>query len=161
QPDKIVHREICTTSGESANKYCDNTIDEIFVAGTEPKTECQYHTQEEPLSGNLNSGEFIKPNSQNKSDFVIFFPDDGDIFKIDPVLRKEYQILKLQIQYSYQLKEIRWFIDDELIGSVAFPYTITWQLSPGNHQIVARGLTQNNIKLESPPVSISVLEISE
>lgn len=158
QPDKIVHREICTTSGESANKYCDNTIDEIFVAGTEPKTECQYHTQEEPLSGNLNSGEFIKPNSQNKSDFVISFPDDGDIFKIDPVLRKEYQLLKFQIQSCYQLKKVIWFIDDELIGSVAFPYTFTWQLSPGNHQIVARGLTRDNIRLESLPVSILVLK---
>lgn len=110
------------------------------------------------LSGILNSGEFIKPNLQNKSDFVISFPDGGDIFKIDPVLRKEYQLLKLQIQSCYQLKKVIWFIDDELIGSVPFPYTINWQLSPGSHRIIAQGLTQDNIRLESLPVSILVLK---
>ncbi len=78
-----------------------------------------------------------------------------------PILRKEYQLLKLQIQSCYQLKKVIWFIDDELIGSVPLPYTINWQLSPGNHRIIAQGLTQDNIKLESLPVSILVLEISE
>lgn len=75
-----------------------------------------------------------------------------------PILRKEYQLLKLQIQSCYQLKKVKWFIDDELIGSVPFPYTINWQLSPGNHRIIAQGLTQDNIKLESLPVSILVLK---
>lgn len=158
EPRKITHRKICTTSGELANKYCENAMYEIYIAGTEPKEECRCHIAENSLSSNLNTKDIVKLDVQKENELVITFPDNGDIFKIDPILRKEYQALKFQIQSLYQLKEVTWFVNNEVIGSVVFPYTISWQLSPGNHRIIARGVTQDDNRLESLPISILVLK---
>jgi penicillin-binding protein 1A len=43
-PDGIVKRTICTKSGMLPTGYCDDgTIEEIFIAGTEPTQGCLYH----------------------------------------------------------------------------------------------------------------------
>lgn len=42
-PEGIVSREICIETGKLATPYCPHKRMEVFVQGTEPKEECQYH----------------------------------------------------------------------------------------------------------------------
>jgi len=157
-PENIVYREICTLSGELANEHCRNTMYEIFCTGTEPRTVCSMHTGREHMHDSPEYKEHVKKNVMHKSDFAISYPDDGDIFKMDPILRMEYQQLKFQIESTKNIKEVTWFINDKIIGTTTFPFSIGWQLSPGEHRIVACALTNDNIHIKASPVSILVLE---
>jgi len=158
KPDKVIINVICTESGELASAHCDNTITEIFIQGTEPESICRYHTSAEPLHAHLHTSEHGRPNQDIQKDIVISFPDDGDIFKIDPILRNEYQVLTFHVSTSCPLKQISWFVNDSIIGTVSKPYHITWQLSPGKHRVSACGLTEDNVTLNCSSVSILVLE---
>lgn len=158
KPDKVIINVICTESGELASAHCDNTITEIFIQGTEPESICRYHTSAEPLHAHFHTSEHGRPNQDIQKDIVISFPDDGDIFKIDPILHNEYQVLTFHVSTSCPLKQISWFVNDSIIGTVSKPYHITWQLSPGKHRVSACGLTEDNVTLNCSSVSILVLE---
>ena len=156
KPMKIITARICAETGELASPLCDNTIFEIFVEKTQPSSVCLHHTTDAPLSI-FPTG--IRTEHANKtSGVVISYPDDGDIFKIDPILRKEYQTLTFKIITSHPLVDVSWYVNDKNIGTVADPFEITWQLTPGKHRIEACGLTIDDRKITSTPVSILVLE---
>ncbi len=42
-PPDIVERKVCTVSGQLPGRYCPGTIDEVFIAGTEPTDTCTIH----------------------------------------------------------------------------------------------------------------------
>jgi len=42
-PEGIVIRTICTDTGLLANEFCPNKLDEKYIAGTEPTSECYLH----------------------------------------------------------------------------------------------------------------------
>ncbi len=65
----------------------------------------------------------------------IAFPDEGDIFKIDPILRPEYQILHLEANVPEGIDTVYWFVDDSLIGWNTHPFSRQWTLHPGEHTI--------------------------
>lgn len=155
KPENIVFKEICAVSGRLAAEYCKNRMSEIFIKGTEPTDSCRIHNEGVIADGAVGYLEVLKEEDR---EFTISFPDDGDIFKIDPVLRKEYQSLRFRIRTSHKLKEVTWFVDDEKVGSAASPYSITWRLVPGEHKITASAVTEKNLKLHSPAVTILVLE---
>ena len=43
EPAGIVHRPVCPGSGAPCNPDCPNAMDEVFVAGTEPRVPCTVH----------------------------------------------------------------------------------------------------------------------
>lgn len=158
KPGNIIVSAVCTESGELAGPHCNNTMTEMFIRGTEPDLICHHHTSDEPLHGQFHKSEGRRFNQSIQEDIVISFPDDGDIFKIDPILRNEYQVLTFHVHTPYPLEQISWFVDDSLIGTVSKPYKMTWQLLPGKHRISVCGVTEDNVMLDCPPVSILVLE---
>jgi penicillin-binding protein 1C len=140
QPDKIVRCTICSESGLIAGPDCEHTLDEYFVQGTQPHQTCRhgswvlYNTHPEQ------AGDVIDYNTP----FRITFPDDGDIFKIDPVLRQEFQQLSLQLSSRERLKHAAWYVDNDLIAEVDAPYTVRWQLEPGYHDITIHAVTSDD-----------------
>ena len=82
----------------------------------------------------------------------VIFPDDGDVFKIDPILRRPYQKIKLRASVPSAVEKVCWIIDGERVGEVGFPYTLEWTLKPGRHLIKVK--TEEE---ESRPVEITVL----
>ena len=42
-PEGVIVKEICTETGKLATPYCPHKRMEVFIKGTEPKEECQYH----------------------------------------------------------------------------------------------------------------------
>ncbi|MFH1259593.1 MAG: penicillin-binding protein 1C [Elusimicrobiota bacterium] len=87
----------------------------------------------------------------------IEFPKDGDIFKIDPILRKEYQTVTLKPKIADQIKTVRWFIDNQLITDSLYPYTASWSLKEGKHLIRFIAFHENGREYRSQNIKITVL----
>lgn len=246
-PEGIVKLSVCPESGELSTESCPGSVEEIFIAGTEPRSPCSHHSTSRlsfrasterpaPLSAlscesdspMLASSNFLSqtkvaplyspssfttslnhntiPSSASSSlpprlttDFITFssfksrevsaqspransplascppglkpviaitFPQDGDIFKIDPVLRVQHQRVKLRASVSSATSvsdEIRvpavveWFVNGQKIGvSASRPFVFFWNLRPGSYTIKARLITGSKTQ-ESRPIRIQVL----
>jgi penicillin-binding protein 1C len=154
-PPGLVNHTICTISGDIASPQCENCMTEVFIPGNEPMQMCQGHNARSlsNLHATDQSNDQFSPRT-----FTISFPDDHDIFKIDPILRKEYQCLRMQISTDHALQHVMWYVDDRTIGRATYPFSIMWQLSPGKHKIVAQGITEDNETVRTPAVTITVLK---
>jgi penicillin-binding protein 1C len=140
QPDDIVRSTVCCESGLIAGPGCDNTIDEFFIKGTQPRTTCRHDNRTLNYAYSEGTSDVIVHDMT----FCIAFPDDGDIFKIDPVLRPEYQQLSFQLHSRESLKNATWYVGDDPIAHVDAPYTTRWQLEPGYHDIRVHAVTSDN-----------------
>jgi penicillin-binding protein 1C len=151
-PDGLVYRTICSISGKLAASGCGNCMEEMFIPGNEPVTMCPGH---DPRSmPDLSRSD----QEEQYGDFMIAFPDDRDIFKIDPVLRVEHQRLRLRIWSGHTLTRVTWYVDDKDIGTAGHPFSILWNLMPGTHIIVAQGVTGDGATIHTRPVTITVLK---
>jgi len=140
QPEDIVRCTICCESGLRAGPDCENTLDEFFIQGTQPHKTCRHDSRVLYYTHPEETGDVI----EHDAPFCIAFPDDGDIFKIDPVLRPEYQQLSFQLHSRERLKHAAWYVDDDLIAEVDIPYTVRWQLEPGHHDIRVHAVTSDD-----------------
>lgn len=157
EPKGLVHVRICPLSGELPSSQCPSAIDEIFIPGTEPKTFCRLPHDKEKKTATPVIGSSRLP----KTDFSISFPQDGDVFKIDPVLRRDYQTIRLNVSTpsGVEVQSVEWRINGRKTGSASFPFAFAWNLTPGSYTITARALLKAG-SLESRPVKITVLSSS-
>ena len=154
EPRSLVHVRICPISGELPSPGCPSAIDEIFLPGTEPKTVC-------PLSHAKNSKQptsLVRGPRLPQDDLTIAFPRDGDLFKLDPVLRRDYQSLRFKASVSDRIDvlSIEWRINGRPAGSVDPPFALVWNLAPGSYTITARARLRSG-HLDSRPVRITVI----
>jgi penicillin-binding protein 1C len=79
---------------------------------------------------------------------VIVFPSTGDIFKIDPVLRKEYQVIHMKAVVPEGTDHISWYLDGQLAGKTKNPFVFKWHLSAGEHwlQVKSKDKVSEKIK---------------
>ena len=61
-------------------------------------------------------------------------PLNGDVFKIDPVLRKTYQQIQLTAEVPEHIHQIQWIINGDVFQTVNWPFQTTWQLQPGEYE---------------------------
>jgi penicillin-binding protein 1C len=87
---------------------------------------------------------------------VITFPDNGDIYKVDPVLRPEYQTLDLEAVLPQGVKTVSWWVNDSLWCTVQHPFRARWRLVPGRHRFQVSAETEHGV-VASSPVHILVL----
>jgi penicillin-binding protein 1C len=73
---------------------------------------------------------------------AIAFPNDGDILKIDPILRREYQTILLEAIVPDGIPEIEWIADDSTLARVRAPFHLRWPLQPGTHHFRVRSWQQ-------------------
>jgi penicillin-binding protein 1C len=168
EPEGLIHHRICTKSGDLLGPYCPNSIEEIYLERTSPSNTCQVHRvyrddsreSASQVSGvsrvyeiytpeyypwmeenaiTVPSNLLINQNTERDRSLTVTFPDDGDIFKIDPILRMEYQKIPLRASVPMIVEEISWIIDGSIIAEVGYPYTTEWKLEPGNHTIQIHG----------------------
>jgi penicillin-binding protein 1A len=45
EPPGVVWRKVCAQTGELAGPDCEETLDEVFIQGTEPGRQCRAHAQ--------------------------------------------------------------------------------------------------------------------
>ncbi|MCP2520305.1 penicillin-binding protein 1C [SCandidatus Aminicenantes bacterium Aminicenantia_JdfR_composite] len=93
---------------------------------------------------------------QQISKIIIAFPSDGDVFRIDPFLKREYQIIQLKVISPPNITKLQWFVDNKPYLTVNQPFTVKWKLMPGKHTFKAIGFTGKK-KIESNEIKILVL----
>jgi len=153
EPKGIVRERICPLSGLKPGPRCPSTIEEIFVAGTVPDSSCGLSHQPgaRPAA--------VRASLRRPADpLAVASPRNGDIFKIDPVLRPEFQAVRLQaaVTETVSVETVEWWVNGRLIGRTGFPFALSWPLRPGTHVVQARGRDGSEI-LESRPVRFKVL----
>ncbi|MDQ7065722.1 MAG: penicillin-binding protein 1C [candidate division KSB1 bacterium] len=94
----------------------------------------------------------LQPVSAVTAGLRIRFPDQGDIFKLDPTLPPAYQRIKLQARAPETVSQLEWYLDGRLIGRSSRPFFLFWQLIPGRHELQVRAG-----ELRSPTVEFRVL----
>lgn len=80
---------------------------------------------------------------------TITFPDEGDIFKIDPILRQEFQTLLLECVAEERIQQVTWLVDGEILKTVARPFRVRWQLRKGEHVLEARAHLDSSLSVST------------
>ncbi len=155
-PDSTVTANICALSGRRPGHDCENIIRELFIKGNEPEENCN-HRQAEIEHQRATELQYAQTFHYAR-EFSIVFPDNGDIYRIDPILRYEYQKLRMQVATTLDIADVTWFVDDQKLATVRYPYSYHWQLAPGEHVITALATTKDGMEIPADPVRILVLE---
>jgi penicillin-binding protein 1C len=150
----LVRQEICKTTGLLPSRFSTATMNELFLAGTEPRDD----------SGDYfaNDGKLILPDAYARwcasrdntigahvhSDFRITSPPPNARYQIDPVLPTSQQMVELTAASG---GNVEWFVN----GTPVAPERdgrFFWQLAAGewNVRAVSRGkLAEQKITVES------------
>jgi penicillin-binding protein 1C len=155
EPAGIITAEVCPMSGQRPIPECPAVTTDVFVSGTEPREPCAYH------AGNRGSlppvGAAGKASAPGR--FEIAFPREGDVFKLDPILRKEHQRIKLRaaVPETGLVSGVEWWVNGKKVGEAKPPsFSLFWNLRPGSYTIGATTVGDGP-PLESPPVRVFVL----
>ena len=153
RPAGVVTAPVCPLSGLKPSPECPGRIEELFLRGTEPAETCG-------LSHHASPPADVPPLRADapRDRPLIFSPRDGDVFKLDPVLRRVYQAIKFKVRVpqAWEPGEVEWWINGECVGSSRFPFVFPWTLKPGSYIIKAIARTGRET-VESPAVRIQVL----
>lgn len=152
EPPDLIRAEICPVSGEIPSAACPATITELFDSGSVPRTECRLTHRSAADPGALRL-------VGRSSDLIqIVFPRDGDVFKIDSILRTDYQALNMRVRVAARPspETVEWCMDGVRASVVGPPFSWGWKLRPGSYILTARA-AMNGKPVESRPVKIRVL----
>lgn len=87
----------------------------------------------------------------------IVHPNDGDVYAIDPVLRREYQTIQLSAVVESGVSEVFWYVDGKQYETVQTPFQADWAITPGAHRIHAEG-QRDGTPVRSQDITIYVVE---
>ena len=90
------------------------------------------------------------------TDFSITLPEDGGIFKIDPVLRREFQTVKITFAMGESYRNVRLLMDGKVVSS-AKTSSYEWELREGDHTFRLVG-EKNGKVIKSNAVHIKVVD---
>jgi penicillin-binding protein 1C len=154
EPKGVVRSVVCPLTGMRPTESCPGVVSEVFVEGTEPRERCTLHQQKsDSVLIAYERGDRPAP-----SRLEIMFPRNGDVFKLDPVLRREHQRIKLRaaVPGTEGIAKVEWWINGERVGEAKSPFSLFWNLRPGSYTIKVTAV-KGGSQLESPPVKVFVL----
>jgi penicillin-binding protein 1C len=87
---------------------------------------------------------------------VLAFPEEGAVFRSDPILRPQYQALRLRALVPSGLGTVSFWVDGRCVGVATSPFEVRWVLRQGRHRawVTARGPRGEEVR--SPPVAFEV-----
>jgi penicillin-binding protein 1C len=183
-PDHLVKRTVCARSGEIPTRFCAKTIDEWFVEGRTPSAPCTVHREYIVPGGDAVGGNRVyevfppeysswaateglptpppnarlasRPLSQDEHGrrLMIVSPNSGDYFKLDPVLRPEYQIITIAGFIPSSVSRVTLTVN----GKEESPFDehgVQWKLQKGVFRFQLWGYAEKK-KIVSAPVIINV-----
>jgi penicillin-binding protein 1C len=137
RPEGIEERGICPLSGDLAGPGCPNLMSEVFLSGMSPKAQCRFHDRwgnrvYPPVfrdwASKSEGDESAKIGAGNAC--YIAFPKDGEVFRIDPGLRRESQEITFKAVVPGAAREVEWTLDGRRLSGEIAP---KWRLEPGEH----------------------------
>ncbi len=181
--DGVVECSVCPRSGNLPNAWCGRVMKEWFVRGTEPKEVCDVHRLYRVREGTervfeifsrefetwmemqhislppANSRRLISRGQERHTSaldqsFAFVSPNDGDYFKIDPILRREYQRIRIVGAVPAKISGVTIRID----GGDRIPFQsheFWWQLKKGAHRLQMEGIVADRLVV-SKPITIRV-----
>jgi penicillin-binding protein 1C len=183
-PEGLVKCSICTRSGKQPTDYCKKTIGEWFILGQEPKEECKIHREYVVgIENNVGQkriyeifpseyrqwaenegipspapGEHRSMKNQIDIDpikrLAIVSPNSGDYYKIDPILRSEYQTILIKGYIPGGLSNVILKVNGE--QDIPFDMSgVQWQLRKGVFRFQLHGY-QESREVKSATVVINV-----
>ncbi len=174
--------EVCPRSGMLPTRACGKSIIEWFQKGKEPVQRCSVHqtfevttenggrairvyevfrpefsawTEEErlpPVPANATPVRTDDP-AGNRSQPMILYPNDGDQFKLDPILRPEYQSVKIVGVAPEKSTGISVRVDNDVLDFK--PAGVWWSLKRGRHTLRLEAIVGDTKRI-SRPVAIEV-----
>src|SRR5882757_1969798 len=152
--DKLIRREICKTTGLLPSRFSNASMQELFLAGTEPRDDsADYFASDGKLllpeayarwcaSRDNTNGAHVQ------SEFRITSPPPNASYQIDPVLAPSQQMVELSAACA---ADVEWFVN----GVRVVPEhdgRFFWQLAAGewNVRALSRGkLAEQKITVET------------
>ncbi|MGE5315198.1 MAG: penicillin-binding transpeptidase domain-containing protein, partial [Acidobacteriota bacterium] len=184
KPASLERVQICPRSGLPPGENCPHTTSEWFVHGHVPRARCRVHQayrvrDEHGIASRRvyevygpeyaeymeRSGMTRVPQGAEPADaplaqgskirrLAISSPNQGDLFKIDPSLRREYQTIRVRGFIPAGARDVRLVVDgaEERVFTEA---GVVWTLEKGVHQFQLIGII-NDEPLRSRVVHITV-----
>jgi penicillin-binding protein 1C len=183
-PDHLEKRSICTRSGKIPTSLCKKTVNEWFVEGKVPSDPCDIHREyvvdddngierkclyevfpPEYSSWVLYEGLTVPPpnakrlltkskDAESVDQLMIVSPNSGDYFKIDPVLRSEYQTITIAGFIPSRVSQVMLRVNE----SQDIPFNehgVEWKLRKGVYRFQLCGYMKEK-QVVSKPVVINV-----
>jgi len=136
---ELVQREICKTTGLLPSRFSAATMNELFLAGTEPR--------ENSTDYFASDGKLILPDAYARwcagrdntigahvrSDFRIMSPPPNAHYQIDPVLPSSQQMVELTAACA---NEVEWFVNGQRVTPER-DGRVFWQLAAGEWSVRA------------------------
>jgi penicillin-binding protein 1C len=159
EPAGLVRASVCPISGGLAGPVCPGSVAEIFIFGTEPKKPCDAVHASEGGPSRLRAADETGRGVLKGPAIRVAYPPDGSVFRIDTVLRREYQVLGLKAggPAASGAGEIEWWINGRRAGRSRPDEGFPWNLEPGSYTIVARA-DSGGRTIESRPARITVID---
>jgi len=94
-------------------------------------------------------GALHEPPSAGPLRLAIASPEEGAVFRLDPVLRREFQKVTLRAVVPEGVPEVEWRIDGRALARCGPPFSTRWTLTPGEHTLVlqAPGVGEASVRL--------------
>lgn len=133
-----------------------------FTARAEPFFELSREAEFSPEHSSGYTQTAPLPSSRVYTDSTrlsIAFPDEGDVFAIDPVLRPEFQTVSLEAVVPRDIELLTWILDGAVVASVDAPFGFSWQLEQGDHTLCAEGRLPDGSAVSCDSVRFVVSEV--
>jgi penicillin-binding protein 1C len=165
KPAQLTEIDVCAQSGQLPTDLCSQTIQEVFIPGTEPGSRCTVH-RVYPVD--IRSGQYADARTPSQfarqqiveifpplNHFGIVFPEDGAVFRVDPILRRKYQNIVIRSAFTDEYTNVEIRLNGRPLEGSGKQNTIRWNLKEGDHilQVVAE---LNGRKVMSSPVRFVV-----
>ncbi len=150
-PKNLIRRRICPESGLLISAECPGSMEEIFIPGTEPEYTCRRHSMSNKTS-------FVTPQPQS-SRVRITNPASGAVYQIDPVLKSEFQTIRLRaaVPAGMEITAFEWQANGIILGTSSRDFMFRWPLKPGRHTISLKAETKSGVS-QRDSVTIVVLD---
>ncbi len=82
------------------------------------------------------------------------YPASGSVYRIDPVLRRDFQRLRLRGTADPDLLDLSWWVDGERLDAPM--ESASWTLAPGHYRIELRGVSPEGHRLRGRPAEVVI-----
>lgn len=140
-PVTTISVKICTLSGALASPNCPFSTSEFFLKDKEPDAYCTFHKAGGTLDYTMIPSVFHPwiretiASSAGDGNFGITYPNQGLHLKIDPHLRREYQVLTFTARVPRQVGTVNWFLNDKPFGRTNGSHRLVWPIQTGTYRL--------------------------